>query len=54
MRFVISNKAGLKHVLGLVNGKFVLFTKVDQLIKINYEQWLGIIILKCNQTGGTV
>lgn len=44
-RFVISNKAGLKHVIDLVNGKLVSPIKVAQLKKNNYESQLHLTIL---------
>nr|YP_010003083.1 hypothetical protein JXX85_mgp03 [Ulva sp. TM708]AZP40117.1 hypothetical protein [Ulva sp. TM708] len=45
VRFVISNKKGLKRVLDLVNGKFVSAIKVNQLVNKGYESWLGYKIL---------
>ena len=37
LRFVISSKAGLKHVLQLINGKLIGTAKYNQLLKHNYE-----------------
>ena len=45
VRFVISNKNGLKRVLLLVNGKFVTARKPEQLIKNGYEADLNIKVL---------
>lgn len=44
VRFTISCKAGLTRVVNLCNGKFVTESKVNQLIKHNYETWLGFKI----------
>lgn len=40
LRFVISSVAGLKHVLNLINGKFVGFNKYNQLLKHDYANKL--------------
>lgn len=45
LRFVISSKTGLYHVVCLCNGKFVGYHKYNQLINHNYEQWLNITLL---------
>lgn len=45
VRFVISNKKGLKYVLDLVNGKFVSPLKVNQLIKHGYALRFNMAIL---------
>lgn len=42
VRFVISNQAGLKHVLSLVNGKLVHDAKVNQLKKNGYDKWFQL------------
>lgn len=46
VRFVISNKKGLRRVLDLINGKLVSIVKVNQLIDKGYEPRLGCKILK--------
>jgi hypothetical protein len=45
VRFAISSKAGLTRVVNLCNGKFVTDSKVNQLIRHNYETRLGLAIL---------
>lgn len=40
VRFVISNRAGLKHVLSLINGKLVHDVKVNQLKNNGYDQFV--------------
>lgn len=44
VKFVVSNRAGIRHLLSLVNGKLVGSAKVDQLIKHNYESKFSISI----------
>lgn len=45
LRFVISSNAGLKHVLNLINGKFVGVNKYNQLLKHDYASKLHILLL---------
>lgn len=45
VRFTISSKAGLSRVVNLCNGKFVTDSKVNQLIRHNYEIKLDLAIL---------
>lgn len=45
LRFVISSNAGLKHVLNLINGKFVGVNKYNQLLKHDYASKLHIHLL---------
>lgn len=42
VRFVVSNQAGLSHVLSLVNGKLVHDAKVNQLKKNGYEKFCAL------------
>jgi hypothetical protein len=44
LRFVISSKAGLKHVLQQVNGKLVGTAKYNQLLRHNYETRLNFAL----------
>jgi hypothetical protein len=45
VRYVLRHSAGLKKVLGLVNGKFLGQNKIDQLIKHEYSDKYNITIL---------
>lgn len=45
LRFVISSKTGLRHVLSLCNGKFLGLHKYHQLVAHNWDQWLNIPLL---------
>ena len=42
VRFVVSNQAGLKHVLSLVNGKLVHDAKVNQLKENGYGKFCAL------------
>lgn len=48
LRFVISSKAGLRHVLSLCNGKWLGEYKYNQLIKHNYDKWLNFTLCRPN------
>lgn len=44
LRFVICNRAGLKHTLKRINGKFVGYNKYNQLLKHGYDKKLNLTI----------
>ena len=49
LRFVISNKAGLRCVLQHINGKLIGYAKYNQLKKHNYESRLNFDLHQPNQ-----
>lgn len=50
VKFVISNRAGRNHLLNLINGKFVGFAKIEQLLKHGYESQFNVAILPPKNT----